>query len=104
MHILSKSFLDRFPSRVINLHPALPGQFDGANAIERAWAAFKEGTITQSGLMVHFVIPEVDRGKVILSQSIELNVYDSFESFKEAVHSHEHVLLVKAVYQICTSG
>ena len=104
MHILSKSFLDRFPSQVINLHPALPGQFDGANAIERAWAAFKEGLIAQSGLMVHFVIPEVDRGKVILSQSIELNVYDSFESFKEAVHSNEHVLLVKAVYQVCTSG
>src|SRR5690606_38640168 len=40
MHILSPSFLDRFPKKVINLHPALPGQFDGIHAIERAYEAY----------------------------------------------------------------
>ena len=35
MHILSTVFLQRLRGRVINLHPALPGMFDGANAIHR---------------------------------------------------------------------
>ena len=33
MHILSEAFVSRFDGRIINLHPALPGAFDGANAI-----------------------------------------------------------------------
>ena len=47
MHILSEAFLDLMgPVPVINLHPALPGAFDGANAIERAYEAWKRGEIT----------------------------------------------------------
>ncbi|KAI8848591.1 formyl transferase, partial [Chytridium lagenaria] len=50
MHILSADFIGKFPAgKIINLHPALPGAFDGAHAIDRAYAAFKEGTITKTG-------------------------------------------------------
>jgi phosphoribosylglycinamide formyltransferase len=65
MHILGDAFLkevERKNVSVINLHPALPGAFDGANSIERAFEAFKRGDIEQSGVMVHKVIREVDRG------------------------------------------
>src|SRR5437870_2793772 len=40
MRLLTSPFLDRFPGRVINLHPALPGAFPGTHAIERAFEAF----------------------------------------------------------------
>ena len=46
MRILSSAFLDRFPGRVINLHPALPGMFPGTHAIERAYQAYQAGEIT----------------------------------------------------------
>jgi formyltetrahydrofolate-dependent phosphoribosylglycinamide formyltransferase len=65
MHVLSPAFLDHFPGRVINLHPALPGTFAGTHGIERAFAAWKAGEITESGCMVHHAIPEVDAGAVI---------------------------------------
>ncbi len=39
MHVLSPAFLDHFPGRVLNLHPALPGQFPGTHAIQRAYEA-----------------------------------------------------------------
>jgi len=36
MHVMSEAFLDAVGSiAVINLHPALPGAFDGTHAIER---------------------------------------------------------------------
>lgn len=50
MHILSPVFLDAFET-VINLHPALPGCFDGAHAIERAFEAYKNKEIEYSGGM-----------------------------------------------------
>ena len=37
MRILTMSFLGWFPDRVVNLHPALPGELPGTHAIERAW-------------------------------------------------------------------
>ena len=43
MRVLSSAFLGRFPGRVINLHPALPGTFPGTHAIERAYEAFQRG-------------------------------------------------------------
>jgi formyltetrahydrofolate-dependent phosphoribosylglycinamide formyltransferase len=49
MHILSSAFLERVQVPVINLHPALPGAFDGARAIERAFEAFQQGQIEHTG-------------------------------------------------------
>src|SRR5579885_1885203 len=39
MHVLSARFLEQFPDRVINLHPALPGTFPGTEAIHRTFDA-----------------------------------------------------------------
>ncbi|MFN2298420.1 MAG: phosphoribosylglycinamide formyltransferase, partial [Anaerolineales bacterium] len=58
MRILSSNFLDRFPGRVINLHPALPGTFPGTHAIERAFDAHQKGEIRNTGVMVHLVPDE----------------------------------------------
>src|SRR3954471_20010326 len=49
MHILSPAFLDWFPKRVINLHPALPGQFPGVDAIERTFEAYGRGETNSGG-------------------------------------------------------
>jgi formyltetrahydrofolate-dependent phosphoribosylglycinamide formyltransferase len=99
MHILSKCFLDKF-SNVINLHPALPGAFDGANAIKRSFEAFRRGEITSAGVMVHRVIPEVDRGEVIVSIKVEILEKDSMEDLEERIHLVEHEIIVEAVRRI----
>ena len=73
MRILTSAFLDVFPDRVINLHPALPGMFPGTNAIERAYEAFRRGEITETGVMVHLVPDEgVDNGPVLAQATIPL--------------------------------
>ena len=45
MRLLTSAFLDHFPNRVVNLHPALPYTFPGTHAIERAYNAFQRGEI-----------------------------------------------------------
>lgn len=96
MHILSEAFLDRFPQRVINLHPALPGQFPGTQAIERAFDAFKRGEISHSGCMVHYAIPEVDAGAVIAQQVVPLYDADALSDFEARMHEAEHEVIVRA--------
>jgi formyltetrahydrofolate-dependent phosphoribosylglycinamide formyltransferase len=97
MHILSPAFLDRFPRRVVNLHPALPGEFDGANAITRAWDAHQRSGLERSGAMVHWVIPKVDAGEVIISREVEFFEGDTLDSFEARLHSVEHLLIVEGV-------
>ncbi|MGH2538260.1 MAG: phosphoribosylglycinamide formyltransferase, partial [Candidatus Promineifilaceae bacterium] len=96
MHVLSPAFLDRFPGRVINLHPALPGQFAGAQAIERAHAAFQRGEIRASGCMVHYVVPEVDAGPVIAQVSVPIRPGEPLADFEARMHAAEHGLIVRA--------
>ena len=95
MHILSNAFLQHFPNRVINLHPALPGQFPGAHAIVEALAAYQQGKITHTGVMVHFVPDEgVDCGPLLGTVEVAILPTDTLESLAERIHQHEHQLLV----------
>lgn len=96
MRILTPAFLDRFPMQVINLHPALPGQFAGTHAIERAYEAFQQGEISHSGCMVHYAIPEVDAGPVIGHLEVPIHPADTLDDFATRMHQAEHKLIVQA--------
>ena len=98
MRILSSAFLSRFPNRVINLHPALPGQFPGTDAIEKAFKAFQRGEIRQTGVMVHLVPDEgVDSGPVLASEEVPILPADTLESLETRIHQTEHRLLVDTI-------
>ncbi len=99
MHVLGPAFLNRFPDRVINLHPALPGCFPGTDAIGRAFDAAQAGDIRESGCMVHYVIPEVDAGPVIAQRTVPILPDDTLATFEARMHAAEHTLLVDAVRQ-----
>lgn len=96
MHILSPAFLNRFPRKVINLHPALPGAFPGVDAIQRAYAAYQRGAINQTGIMVHYVIPEVDAGAVIAQAPVIFRPGEPLDEFERRMHLAEHALIVRA--------
>jgi formyltetrahydrofolate-dependent phosphoribosylglycinamide formyltransferase len=98
MRILSMSFLGRFPGRVVNLHPALPGELPGTHAIERAFAQGRAGERDHSGVMVHLVPDEgVDDGPVIATARVEIHPDDTLDDFAARMHATEHTLLVQAL-------
>lgn len=95
MHILSSAFLDAFPGRVLNLHPALPGAFPGPDAIAQAFAAARRGEIDHTGVMVHLVPDDgVDSGPVLAQEPVEIRPEDTLASLTERIHGVEHRLLV----------
>ena len=104
MHVLSPAFLEHFPGRVLNLHPALPGQFAGTHAIERAYEAFQRGEIEHTGIMVHWVVPEVDAGPVVGTADVPIEPADTLDDLERRVHAAEHRLLVAAIREIVSSS
>ncbi|KAI5849393.1 formyl transferase [Morchella snyderi] len=99
MHILSPTCLGPLQEAgvdIINLHPALPGCFDGAGAIERAFEAWGRGEVDKTGVMVHHVITAVDRGTPIVVREVPFVEGDTLERVEERIHAVEHVEIVNA--------
>lgn len=94
MHILSTAFLEFFSSeQVINLHPALPGKFPGAHAIEDAMLAGVE----KSGCMVHTVVPDVDAGRVIEVTEVPVSRRDTVETLRQRIQFVEKSCLILGI-------
>jgi phosphoribosylglycinamide formyltransferase 1 len=93
MQLLSPPFLEAFPQRVINVHPALLPAFPGLNAVEQAL----EYGVKVYGVTVHFVDGGVDTGPVILQRAVELPDARSPLAVLERLHPIEHELLSESV-------
>lgn len=101
MRILSSTFIARFPDRIINLHPALPGMFPGTDAIARALEAFRRGEVRETGVMVHRVPDEgVDCGPVLAQAAVPILPDDTLDALAARVHAAEHRLLVAALREL----
>lgn len=105
LRILTLSFLGWFPGRVINLHPAKPGELPGLHAIERAWDEALAGTRTETGVMVHLVPDEgVDDGPVLATEAVPIDTTGTIDDFEADVHRVEHRLLVGVIADLCTTS
>ena len=97
MRILSPHFINRFPGRVMNIHPALLPAFPGLNAQEQA---VRYG-VKVSGATVHFVDEGMDSGPIILQEAVPVEDNDTVESLSERILHLEHKLYVRAVRLYC---
>jgi phosphoribosylglycinamide formyltransferase 1 len=102
MRVLTMSFLGWFPGMVINLHPALPGQLAGTDAIQRAFNEYQRGERTATGVMMHLVPDEgVDDGPLLASTSVPIYPDDTLDSLGERMHATEHQLVVTTLARVC---
>jgi phosphoribosylglycinamide formyltransferase 1 len=93
MQLLSDAFLESFPQRVINVHPALLPAFPGLDVVAQA----VNYGVKVFGVTVHFVDGGVDTGPVILQKAIELPDARDADEVLERLHPIEHELLPEAV-------
>ena len=94
MHLLTPSFLDRFPDRIVNVHPSLLPEFPGAHAIDDALSAGVDTT----GVTVHFVDEGLDTGKVIRQEPVPV---EPRATLVDRIHAVEHRLLPEVVHELC---
>ncbi len=93
MRLLSPGFVDAFRGRIMNVHPALLPSFPGLKAQEQAI----EYGVKVSGCTVHFVVPEVDSGPVILQSAVKVAEGDTPDSLSARILKQEHMIYPLAV-------
>ncbi len=94
MHLLTTPFLDRFPDRIVNVHPSLLPEFPGAHPLDDALTAGVETT----GVTVHFVDEGLDTGAVIRQEPVAVEPRDTL---LDRIHAVEHRLLPEVVRELC---
>jgi phosphoribosylglycinamide formyltransferase-1 len=97
MHLLRPVFLERFPERVVNVHPAPLPDFPGAHPLEDLLAAGAPA----AAATVHLVDDGIDTGRVIATEAVPVLDGDTVESLRARVHAAEHRLLPKVVSELC---
>jgi formyltetrahydrofolate deformylase len=94
MQVLSPGFVERYPNRIINIHPSLLPYYPGANAYKQA---FEEG-VRVSGCTAHFVTEQLDQGPVVLQDVFHIRVgEDTLEDVKERGQALEGKVLSQAL-------
>ena len=88
MRILSDNFVNHFHGKLINIHPSLLPKYQGLNTHQRVLDA---GDL-HHGASVHFVIPELDAGPLILQAEVPIHEGDTAEVLAQRVHKEEHII------------
>ena len=98
MRLLSPGFVEKWPRKMINIHPSLLPKFKGAHAIRDALAAGEEVT----GCTVHYVVAEMDAGEIILQEQVAIHPGDTLDTLAERIHAAEHRIYVEAVRRLAS--
>jgi len=92
--IHSRTFVDAFRGRIINIHPSLLPDFAGGmDAVEQALATGAKMT----GATVHIVTEDLDAGPILVQESVPVLRNDTVESLRRRVHEAEYRILPEAI-------
>jgi phosphoribosylglycinamide formyltransferase 1 len=93
MRILGSAFVQRYEGRMLNIHPSLLPAFPGLHTHRRAIDA----GCKLAGATVHFVMPELDHGPIVLQAVVPVRPDDDESRLAERVLAQEHVIYPRAV-------
>jgi len=93
MRILSAEFVNRYPGRMLNIHPSLLPAFSGLHTHRRAIAA----GCKLAGATVHVVTPELDHGPIVAQAAVPVLEGDTEETLAARVTAAEHILYPRVV-------
>jgi len=98
MRILTPWFVKRWEGRMINIHPSLLPLFKGTHTHRQAL----EAGVAEHGCSVHFVVPELDAGPVILQAKVPVLPGDDEEKLSARVLVEEHKLYPAALAEVAS--
>ena len=93
MKILSKSFIENFKGKILNIHPSLLPKYKGLNTHEKAI----ENKDKYSGCTVHFVNSKLDSGKIINQKKVRISKLDTSKTLAKKILTEEHKLYPAAI-------
>jgi phosphoribosylglycinamide formyltransferase-1 len=96
MRVVKEPLLQKFPNRIINVHPSLLPKFPGLRAWEQALKAGEEET----GCTVHWVNETIDGGRIIDQARVPVMTEDTPETLHARIQAEEHKLLPSVIRRL----
>ena len=96
MKILSKSFIQKFNGKILNIHPSILPRYKGLNTHARALQNYDKYT----GCTVHLVNSKLDSGKIILQRKVKIYKDDDIKTLSKRVLKQEHKLYPAAIKKL----
>ncbi|WP_427161864.1 phosphoribosylglycinamide formyltransferase [Aliinostoc sp. HNIBRCY26] len=93
MRVVTSTFIDAFPNKIINIHPSLLPSFKGIHAVEQAL----EAGVKITGCTVHLVCLEVDSGEILIQAAVPILPNDTAETLHARIQIQEHRILPQAI-------
>jgi len=96
MRIVSPWFVDKYPHKIINIHPSLLPEFAGGMDRD-VHAEVLEAGVDRTGCTLHFVDATIDEGPIILQEEVEIAEGETIESLKAKVQAAEGRVIIAAL-------
>ena len=98
---IPQSFIEFFPNKIINIHPALLPKYGGKGMYGlNVHRAVKENKETETGITIHYVNENYDEGAIIFQAKTLLNDVDTSESIAEKIHVLEQSYFPKVIEEV----
>ena len=100
MRVLTPGFVERWTGRMLNIHPSLLPAFKGLHTHAQALAA----GVRIHGCTVHFVVRELDSGRIVAQAAVPVEEDDDVATLHERIKVAERRMLVDAVGRMARDG
>jgi phosphoribosylglycinamide formyltransferase 1 len=100
MRILGRAFIERYPNKILNIHPSLLPAFPGLHTHRQAI----EAGVRIHGATVHIVTPELDAGPILAQVAVPVADDDNEESLAARVLRQEHVIYPAVLRRLAESS
>lgn len=88
---IPEKLIRHYPDRIINIHPSLLPKYGGKGMFgANVHKAVLENNEKESGITIHFVNSEFDKGEIIAQFSCEVSSDETLESLQQKIHQLEH--------------
>ncbi len=93
MKLMTKKFINEFPMRIMNIHPAILPSFPGINVIQKAI----DYGVKFTGCTVHFIDEGTDTGPIIIQAIVPVMDNDTEYTLAQRIHEKEHIIYPMAI-------
>ncbi|WP_162902403.1 phosphoribosylglycinamide formyltransferase [Facilibium subflavum] len=97
MRILSEDFVNKYPKKIINIHPSLLPKFKGLHTHQRVIMANEK----KHGTTVHYVDQTLDGGEIIAQRCVDINPSDTAETLQMKIKQIEYQFYPEIIQKLC---
>jgi len=103
--LFPSSILEKFPNKVINLHPALLPKFGGKGMFgDNVHQAVLDNKEKETGITIHYVNKKYDDGQIIFQKAFPISSEETLTSLTEKIHELEHRHFPKVIENLLESS